>query len=307
MTKSATREAADKVTFTQAEVTAKDTAARAGRKNLIINGGFDVWQRSESATGTYFTYTTADRWRHYNGALSLTSAKYDCSSEDVPTMNAMKLTVSSGNWGLMHRIESVKADTFTLSFYIKGSTTGALKVTDNNTSISVTTGWVKHSFIITNGTSGQFDTFIINNTSQTFNGDVYITGVQLELGSVATDFEHRSYGEELALCQRYFYQHIKGAGFISLAHMYGARESYGYIDFPVTMRVPPTGSAVSGTNYYVCYTGGIGPNFNGITFSDNTTNTTRVQVTLNTNATAGNAGMYQTGNANAGVSFDAEL
>jgi len=32
----------------------------------------------------------------------------------------------------------------------------------------------------------------------------YATGVQLELGSVATDFEHRSYGEELALCQRYY-------------------------------------------------------------------------------------------------------
>ena len=31
-----------------------------------------------------------------------------------------------------------------------------------------------------------------------------MTGVQLEVGSVATDFEHRSYGEELALCQRYY-------------------------------------------------------------------------------------------------------
>ena len=32
----------------------------------------------------------------------------------------------------------------------------------------------------------------------------YITGLQLEVGSVATDFEHRSFGQELTLCERYF-------------------------------------------------------------------------------------------------------
>ena len=35
----------------------------------------------------------------------------------------------------------------------------------------------------------------------------YITGLQLEVGSVATDFEHRSFAQELALCQRYYETH----------------------------------------------------------------------------------------------------
>lgn len=81
-------------------------------------------------------------------------------------------------------------------------------------------------------------------------GNVFaITGVQLEVGSVATPFEHRPYGMELALCQRYYYR-IDGS-------TPGSRCGPGLsatstianviVNFPVTMRVRPTALEQSGT------------------------------------------------------------
>ena len=43
------------------------------------------------------------------------------------------------------------------------------------------------------------------NLADSTDNEFYLTGVQLEVGSVATPFEHRSYGDELARCQRYYY------------------------------------------------------------------------------------------------------
>ena len=61
-----------------------------------------------------------------------------------------------------------------------------------------------------------------------------ITGIQLEVGNNATDFEHRSYGEELALCQRYFQK--KKIGYGRVAHFRTSGIMVFAVDLPVTMR-----------------------------------------------------------------------
>jgi len=69
-----------------------------------------------------------------------------------------------------------------------------------------------------------------------------ITGVQLEVGNVATPFEHRSYGEELALCQRYYQSYFGGTGraFIWSGDVTNSGISY-YMSFAIpTMRTDPT-------------------------------------------------------------------
>ena len=65
-----------------------------------------------------------------------------------------------------------------------------------------------------------------------------ITGVQLELGKVATPFEHRSYGEELALCQRYFWKIIGGKP-TYYAFQYHSDYKFMVIPHPVEMRETP--------------------------------------------------------------------
>jgi hypothetical protein len=93
----------------------------------------------------------------------------------------------------------------------------------------------------------------INVASSTDN-NFFITGIQLEVGSVATPFEHRSFAEELSLCQRYFQSHFVPK---SVGVFHTVNEFLSNFYFPTTMRATPTFTANSfgiGSSYV--YSGG---------------------------------------------------
>lgn len=81
---------------------------------------------------------------------------------------------------------------------------------------------------------------VMDNTANNF----YLTGVQLEVGDTATDFEHRSFGEELTLCQRYFNAMPVSSGVTYLTNGGNIPLGNGF-HFPTTMRATPQGTVVS--------------------------------------------------------------
>ena len=101
-----------------------------------------------------------------------------------------------------------------------------------------------------------------NGVMTTASATWYLTGVQLEVGSKATSFEHKSFGDELARCQRYFckssdYGVFPTAGanhdtagmfFSSVFNAYSGSNGYGqFVSFPVAMRTKPSTVVFYGT------------------------------------------------------------
>lgn len=89
--------------------------------------------------------------------------------------------------------------------------------------------------------------------------EFYITGVQLEVGSVATEFEHRSFGEELALCQRYYQDYAFTGSTLALSGRAATSSDSTYIAIPtkVEMRTSPSLTFSGGWTSTSAYTGAL--------------------------------------------------
>jgi hypothetical protein len=117
--------------------------------------------------------------------------------------------------------------------------------------LSVTTSYATYSLSanIDTASTNNIIVFIWSDVTDTTAGDfLYITDVQLEPGTVATPFERRSYGQELALCQRYY--EIFGPVAIMLPWSSGTQIIRGQGQFVVSKRTIPNvtmGSKIAGT------------------------------------------------------------
>jgi hypothetical protein len=119
---------------------------------------------------------------------------------------------------------------------------------------------------VSNFAAGASHTFIT-----TAGATFYITGVQLELGDTATPFEHRSYGDELARCHRYYYQDDTGAHFLRSFYAPATGDWYEDYPLPVVMRATPT---------WTSQLGGDVSNVNAVSISGRTAKSGYVRFTV---------------------------
>jgi len=154
------------------------------------------------------------------------------------------------------------------------------------------------------------------NVMDSTDNNFYLTGVQLEVGSQATPFEHRSFGEELVLCHRY-YQSVTYEGFVSISvgivytngvnAVVPMRYEFGKMRSTPTITLPTAGQSSGGTISLLNSTAGY-PTTTGthsVPYANDTTYTIRAASYSGLANASGASWFYPNGDAT--FQYDAEL
>lgn len=259
-------------------------------KNGVINGGFDIWQRGTSVTGAGGGAYTADRWFVYAGGQITVSRQVTGDTTNLPFIQYCgRIQRNSGstdatNAPFGQSFETINSRPFagktvTFSYYIRkganlSGTLNAVIKEGTGTDQNALTGYTGSNLISNVNIQGSLTTtwqritatFAVSSTATELGiifdwtpsgtagaADYYeVTGIQIEVGSVATPFS-RNAGTiqgELAACQRYYQKSYNqatnpatatAASSIGMAAVStGANANIIPARFPVVMRTSPT-------------------------------------------------------------------
>jgi len=350
-----------------------------GRKNLLINGAFQVHERTDSnVTGaTTSGYKYHDRWRVFINTAG-TWEIGDEANETTPSLpdgfsNAARIECTTANASLaaganihFHQIiegqncQSLQKGTstalpITVSFWVRSNKTGKFVLEayqpDNtarhivsNYTINTADTWEykKITFAGDTDTDGKIDNdngaglglywwlgggsdyssgtqatswtdYNVNdilpsdhvNLADTVNNNWSITGVQVEIGSVATAFDYESIQETLEMCQRY-YQRITADGDTSqdlVLGQYSTDQAYASYPLLKKMRAAPSTRTIDITNAFNSNRNIFSSGNTTISAISSTQSTLRLNASTFTNAVAGDPCLAYVDN----ITADAEL
>jgi hypothetical protein len=260
----------------QTGVTSSGYASAPDRFSSLING-LGTWTLSQSSDAPD-GFSSSYKWECTVADSSISASDYGILLQRMEGQNLQHLKKGSSNAESLTAsfwVKSSKTGTYIFELYenhsqrsisksytissantweyksiaIPGDTVGTIN--NDNTQSLIPAFWVAAGSDYSSGTLQTSWGSIVNanravgvvNLADTVGNTWQVTGIQLELGDTATPFEHRSYGDELARCQRYYtalgLMQVMGYGYGN-----GTDGSGSAFAFPTSMRTTPTMSKV---------------------------------------------------------------
>tara|TARA_R110000822_G_scaffold111417_2_gene242145 strand:- start:39 stop:1052 length:1014 start_codon:yes stop_codon:yes gene_type:complete len=295
-----------------------DVRFGAGRRNVLTNSHFDIWQRGTSFTPASSTKTyAADRWCAYRvGTTGCTVSRQTGPTGQQYAMRVQRDSANSSTTAIQVFQGVDTAD----SLRMAGATTAQLKLTlkagadfsatTSNVTVKVTTGtgtnesptasWTGEAdalstsqAITTSAVTYDFDSITIPSSATQVKVQVSfaptgtastndwfeISGAQLSVGSSPT-MERLSQAQTLAECQRYYYQWGPWGTeeVVGNASNYSTTLAICVLRFPVTMRAQPTVTFSAVTDFQVAANGGTA-NSTNVTGAKASTASVRMDIT----------------------------
>jgi hypothetical protein len=268
-----------------------------------------------------YTVTSSDQFRVFQSieGLNIADLAWGTASAVAVTLSFRVYSSLTGTFGgslannayarsypFTYTISSANTWT-TVSVTIPGDTSGTWLTTNGNgiivsfgfgvgSTLSGTAGaWASAAYVSATGA-----TSVVGTNGATF----YITGVQLEAGTVASPFERRDYGRELAMCQRYYWK-LKANNTVTnfcTGLNTSTTNARHMVTFPVTMRAAPAAVEQSGTasDYRLWHGSGTTTNLSAVPAFDNANEfTANLSLTVASGLTGGGFSILI---ANAGTS-----